>query len=344
MLPFQFIAGGSFTSDATVDAQEVQISDRPDMIVIKNRTNWGDSSEVASIRSYWFQGMDQGVAQAENQAATNALSTANITSNGIRVYNTSTPPVFASLAATAISAADPAVVDMVETGEIQVGDVVRITNSTGMLQIGGYSFSVTAVTNDVSVSLNFDASGEAAAATAADVELIIPNRFFPRWRYIVPVGGFDGISQASQAVISTSVYHDFKVGEIVSFRVPTQFGMDEINNLHGTIVSIGNVAASAYDTAIAANYNAFRIDIDTSGFTAFALPASAVTSTNPFSPAVVLPSGAGPIVGANPPISPVDAAFDNRNRWLIKFGSNVITVNSAVYDWQAYRYDNFSAL
>jgi hypothetical protein len=268
--------------------------------------------------------MDQDSAQTTDQAnASGALSSEAVTANGFRIYSTANPPTYANLVATVISQADPAVVTMAETGTISQGDVVRVTQSTGMLQIAGYDFQVGTVNNDANIELAYlDASGFAAAATAAQIRLIIPGRFYPRWRYI------NSISLAAQAVVQFTVDHDFTVGEVVSFRVSSDFGMDEINNVQGIVQS---VTAST-----------ITLDIDSSAFTAFAFPTSAIAAAG-VSPAVCVPVGAGPTPNGNPPGVSVNAAFDNRNQWLIHMGSNVITSNSAVYDWVAFKYDNFVA-
>lgn len=331
MLPYQIIAGGSFTSSATANVgHEVQVSDRPDEIWLRNRTAWGDDAAETSVESWWRFGMAQDSAQTVDQAVTSgAMSTEAVTTGGFRVYNTANPPTYASFATTGITAADPAVVSMADTDVIGVGDIVRVTGTTGMLQIAGYDFEVTAFTNDVSITLNLDASGFAAAATAGRVRLIIPNRMYPRWRYIVPVGTNNaGISQATSAVVSFSVAHNFTVGEKVSFRVPDAFGMIEMNNVTATVTAVTTYTIT--------------VDVDTTGFTAFAMPTSAVADAG-ISPAVVVPAGAGPTPNGNPPGVSVNAAFDNRNQWVIRMGSNVITSTSAVYDWRAVKYDIHTA-
>jgi hypothetical protein len=152
---------------------------------------------------------------------------------------------------------------------------------------------------------------------------------FPRWRYIVPLAGNAGITQAAQAVVSCSVAHDFSVGEKLSFRVPSEFGMSEINNVSGIVQSVGNYTAT--------------LDIDSSGFTAFAFPTSAAFAAA-LDNAIVVPAGAGPTPSGNPPGVSVNAAYDNRDQWLIRMGSNVITSTSAVYDWVAYKFADHEAL
>ena len=332
---------GKFTSDASATYYNVQLPQgEPDYFMLENGGDWGDDTAVTSVRSWWYKGDAADSARTMDQAVTTGiLSSEAVTSNGFRFIDTWNPPTYAVNTISAISNANPAVctVDS-STGSIAVGDIVRVTNSTGMLQVANYDFSVTAVSANTSVTLNFDAQNEAAAATDGEIRLIIPSRYYPRARYIVPVGGLAGISVASsngaQAVVCTSVYHDFSVGERVSFRVSSDYGMSEINNVTGIIQSIGNASGAAYSTAIAANYNAFQIAIDVSGFTAFALPSSATFAAGA-TPAMVVPAGAGPYPSANPPYVPTQAAADNRNRYYIRCGSNCVTVNSSLYNFKA---------
>lgn len=329
MLPQSLIKKGSFTSDASVARKIVQVSDEPDYIFVRNRTAWGDDAAETSVQSEWFRGMAQGAAQTMDQAVTTgALSTEAVTTNGFRVYNTATPPQYAALETTAITAANPAVVSMADTGNIEVGDVVRMTETTGMLQIAGYDFEVTAVVANTSITLNFDGQNEAAAATAGNVRLFIPNAMYPRWRYIVPLSGAAGITQATSAVVSTSVAHDFTVGEEVSLRVPSAYGMSEANNQKATVTAVGTYTVT--------------LDLDTSAYTAFVMPDSATAAAG-VSPAVIVPSGSRPTPNANPPGVSVDPAFDNRNQWQIEMGSNVITSTSATYDYWVYKADDYSA-
>lgn len=330
MLPYQLIDGGSFTSDASVARQEVQISDEPDLIVVRNRTAWGDDAAETSVESRWVKGMAQDAAQTIDQAVTTGiLSSEAVTSNGFRIYNTFNPPTYAALATTAITAANPAVASMANTGSINVGDVVRLDNTTAMLQIAGYDFEVTAVSANTSVTLNFDGQNEAAAATAGNVRLIIPGRHYPRRRFIVPLSGAAGITQAANAVVSMSVAHDFSVGEKVRLKVPSAYGMTEANDKVATVTAVGTYTVT--------------LDLDSSGFSAFSLPISATYAAG-VTPAEIIPAGSGPYPSGNPPYVSTDASYDNRNQWVIVMGSNVITSTSAVYDWQAYKFDKHNAL
>jgi len=336
MLPYSIIEGGSFTSDSTLQKQ-VALSCEPDFFWIRNRTAWGDDAAETSVESWYRRGMAAGAAQTVDQAVTTGImSTEAVTSGGFTFIDTANPPSYAALATTAISGnAGTFVVTMANTGSIVVGDYVRLYATTGELQIAGYVFQVTAVTTNVSITLGYMASGGqtfAADATAGQVKKFIPNLMYPRWAYIA------NISAAAQAVVHFTAKNDFTPGEIVSFRVPSEFGMDEINNQQARVLSVTN----------SSTVSSITIDLDTSGYTAFAFPTSAVAAAG-VSPAVCVPSSSGvvPLAGSatnpqQPPGTNLLDAFDDRNKYVMYCGSNVVTSSSAVYDWVACKYDKFT--
>ena len=69
-----------------------------------------------------------------------------------------------------------------------------------------------------------------------------------------------------------------QVGMKVSFRIPSIFGMQEMNGLTGTVTAVNT----------STTVNSFTVDIDSSAFSAFTFPAN---GNQPFSPAVVVPAG-----------------------------------------------------
>ncbi len=91
------------------------------------------------------------------------------------------------------------------------------------------------------------------------------------------------------------------------------------------------------------------LDLDTSGYTAFAFPTSAVAAAG-VSPAMAGPSSSGVVpdngsasIPQEPPGYNLRDAFDNRNKYLMDIGSNVITSAEHVYDWVAIKYSRFTA-
>ena len=162
-----------------------------------------------------------------------------------------------------------------------VGSTVRMYNTTSMLQIAGMDFTVT-VSGAGTFTLGYMDTAPGSAATANTYRtlpyfgsvssavgtptIIAPNpRFYPRSRYVT------AITAAANAVVSLSVAHNYKIGEKVRMVVPSEFGMREMNGLLGTIVAV------SYGT-VAAGSNTITLDIDSSAFTAFAFPTSAIAA------------------------------------------------------------------
>ncbi len=348
MLPYGMIAGGTFTiTEGTVSVDvECQSQNPPDFIITRNlgsssSTGWGELSDAQAIEWFWERSMAQGTAKGIRQSSdgTNpAMIATFLSADGISTYDTTNPPTFAALVATAITGiAGTFIVSMANTGTIAVGDYVRLYATTGELQIAGYTFQVTAVTANVSITLGYMASSGmtfAADATAGQVIKFIPSRFYPRWRYIA------NITQAVQAVVYFTEKNDFTPGEIVSFRVSSAFGMDEINNVPARVLSVTN----------SSTVSSITIDLDTTGFTAFAFPTSAVALAG-VSPAVCVPSSSGVVpfngsatIPQQPPGTNLLDAFDNRNVRLIHFGGACFTAGSTddEWQWQAFKYDQYN--
>lgn len=79
-------------------------------------------------------------------------------------------------------------------------------------------------------------------------------RYQPAMRII------SAFTNANPAVITTSFDHDYITGTIVRLKIPDGYGILQANNLEGTITVTGNTT--------------FTIDIDSTGFDVFAVPAT----------------------------------------------------------------------
>jgi len=360
MLPFQQIAGGNFTLTTANIASgldlEIQSQNPPDYVVLRSlgsaanvNTGWGQQTLARAIEWFWERSMPQGSAKGILQASEAstpqlpAMTSYTINSNGIFAYDTSRPPVFAALATTAITGNTGAfVVSMANTGSINVGDWVLLYGTTGEIQISSYRFQVTAVTTNVSITLGYMASSGitfAAAATAGFVKKLIPNQMYPRYSFIA------NITAAVQAVVYFTGKNNYTPGEILSFRIPLGFGMQEMNLVQARVLSVTN----------SATVSSVTLDWNTSGYTAFSFPTSAVALEG-ISPAVAVPSSSGvvPFNGsATIPQIPEGTnlldAFDNRNTRVIHLGAGLFNVSGHVgvagdiWMYQGYKYDDYKS-
>ncbi len=358
MLPFQATVGGRFTLNsetvAGVNVQLVGMSD-PDLIIARSITGWGEATDAQAIQWWWAKGMPQNSARGilQSSHATDPALTSRVlpaaggTSDAISFFDTANPPTFAALTATTTNGTT-FVVSMVSTAGISVGDIVRLYNVTGMQEVAGLDFQVTAVSANTSITLGLMAKAVTDGAltalvngSAAQVLKFIPNRFYPRKRFIA------GITRAAQAKVYFAVNHDFTPGENIGLRIPVQYGSGtwtSINNKDYRILSVVNTAEESSVT----------LDLDTSGIaSAFTYPLSA-TAVAGISPAIAVPSSSGvvPLAGsATVPVEPPGTnlldSFDNRNIYIIRFGVGLFNISSFTSDtsdvwaWEAYKFDSY---
>ena len=255
---------GKFTS--TGASQTLNIRSGVDWIKVLNYTD--------NTQYFWQVGMAAGVGKITAANGTTASLGAGL---GFYPIDTSLNVPGASVILTAISGAAIPVVSTGNTGGLANGDIVRLYNVTGGVQLNSIDFTIGAVNANVSFTLAY--MSQIVAANAGTFRRIPYNPiFYPRNRYIV------SISQAVEAVVVLTVTHGYKVGQVVSFVVPSvggsaaSYGMTEINGLQGTILAI--------DTAT----NSITVDIDTTAFTAFAFPTTAQAAAG-FTQAQVVPVG-----------------------------------------------------
>jgi hypothetical protein len=271
---------GRFTSDGS--ATTIQLRSGIDWIWVQNITQSYATAAGQGVEFYWQRGMGQGLGTVYTKTATtNALAIAQIAANSgfYLVDNTINKPG-PSLALTGITAGNPPVVNTANTASLSDQDTVRIFSTVGALQLGGLDFTI----NNIVPGTSFDLANMlpiVGANPGAGTFRRIPYNpyFYPESRYIV------NISQATQAIVTLSVNNVFTVGQKIRFIVPTvtatTFGMTELDNMYATIVALGQTDANGHT-------NTITVDVDTTGFTAFAFP---LTTSPGFTPAQVIPVG-----------------------------------------------------
>lgn len=265
------ISQGRFTSAGT--AQTIQIRSDVDWMEVTNFTETTAQTGNHGVSYRWQRGLatNNGFVTLRNAGATavDARTSASLGVDGFTLVDTSVATLSAPVAITAIS--NVGVVATGNTAGVSVGSIVRLASAVGALQLCGIDFTVTAVIANTSFTIRVPANMVAANAPGANAVYRIVGfnpMFYPRRRTILR------ITQAAQAVITTSVDHGYTVGQDIRIVVPTTSAMTQINNLAGTVVA---VTAST-----------FTVAIDSTAFTAFAFP---LTAAVPFTPAEATPFG-----------------------------------------------------
>lgn len=228
---------------------------------------------AVGVEYYWQRGFaaDRGLEYKKSNAANAANLTDYVATGGFTlVTNTNQAPTAAVAIAGASNATSPSITTA-STAGLSNGDIVELSSVTGAPNIAGFEFQIdTLVANTSFDMMAVLANAPGAAGTAGFWRKVPYNPiFYPRRRYIT------NVTQAAQPTVTTSVDYEFSVGDYVSFRVASEFGMSELNNMVGRVVSIPTP-------------NTFTVDIDTTGFTAFVWPAAAAV---PFTYPQVIPFG-----------------------------------------------------
>jgi hypothetical protein len=251
-----------------------------DWIRVYNTTALAQAAADLAYEFYWQRGMTQGTGIGWTKLGTVGNDPVTVgalaAGTGFTLVDTSIPLITIGPAViTNISNATPTRVTSAAHG-LQTGDIVRMANTAGALQLDGVDFRVTRFDAN-----NFDLSWmgpvvTAAAPGATAVFRKISNEaiYQPKARVITR------ITQAVQAVVTMAAPHNFTVGQQISFRIPAvtavAYGMVELNNVVANVVAIST-----------AN-NTITVDVDTTAFTAFAFP---LTADTPFTYAQVVPVG-----------------------------------------------------
>lgn len=253
-----------------------------------------------------------------NGAATVAIETTTATGGFTFIADSGNQTPSAAVAITGITNATPPVVSTASTAGLSAGDIVRVYGTTGQLNIAGLDFTIDTVVANTSFNLAYMVAPGAVATAGFWRRIPFDARFYPRNRYIT------SISQAASAVIVMSVTHGFTVGQEVRIIVPAVFGMVEMNNLLGVI------------TAINTTTNSITVNIDSTGFTAFAFPTSAIAAGG-ITFAQVVPVGEAAINSVSQPYGNLlDDATDNVSFTGIQIGTTVQTTGK-LYQWFAYK-------
>lgn len=310
--PMALIAQGHFTNDAgAVAARTVELPQRPDYFVIKNRSLWG-TAPTDVIQAEWYYGFANGQAICISEGGGSALTATAIAAGGAGftfVDLSSQAPGALVATGTAITGATPPVVT--DATSPAVGDIVRMINTTAMLQIAGLDFTVTAVTPGVNFTLGYGAMAGYAAATNSDYRIIPAKYYSPYRRWIMT------ITAANPAVIGVTVAHNYLVGDKITIHNPdANFGMPEIDGMTATI------------TAVTAN--TITTDINALGFTPFAFPTSAVASAGVTHPTI---TNIGEVA------TKLTSSLTNGAYYGMYIDTGVLGTTSDVIDWMAFSRD-----
>lgn len=261
---------GSFTADGSNKTLVIRADF--DWIHVRNLTVLDAAGNGDLGEAFFQRGMTNGRGIGYVKEATiGALVPDQLAANtGFNLINSTQNVVSAPVALTSSSDSTTPTFATGDTTGLATGSIVRVAGMSGATSLNSFDFEIDSVVANTSFDMRYDmANNPGVAGTGGTYRIInFDPQFYPRRRFVVD------ITQASSAVVTTSVQHGYTVGQVVRMNVPAPFDMVEMDGLSGTI------------TAVTAS--TFTLDIDSTAFTefSFALPADV-----PFSFAEVTPVG-----------------------------------------------------
>lgn len=270
MTEYSRMAKGSFTS--TGATKMINLPFTPDYVEFTNYTlanTNATSQNVISAR--WDASMGQGFAVIEGYNTTPALIYDVVSTNGISTFSAGLSQQFgATQQIIGITAANPAVVNVTAHG-YSVGDTVILQGlkqsaTTGMQQIAGIPFTITAVGDADHFTLNWDASGGNYTALSGSPSGALVKKVLYPFLYVPQDNVVSFITTGTTTTIKTTMYHNFEVGQEIAFRIPSAWGTTQLNSLPD--VTIPGSPIYGYVTSITDNWT-FVCSINSTGYTAF---------------------------------------------------------------------------
>ncbi len=271
MAEYSKIARGSFTS--TGAAQIINLPFKPQYVRFTNYTNAFTAPAANQVvEAEWYSSMGQGFAVQKVYDATPDLVMDSVIVNGISTFEAGQLLQFGpTLTVTDITKAAAAAITTSGNHNLASGDVVILeglfqSTTTGMPQIDGIPFTVT-VTGATTFTIpwntnqsNYTVISGAATGTPRAKKVLYPYIYFPGQTFI------SAITTGTTTTIVTTEAHNFVVGQQVAFRIPSQWGMTQLNSLPNTTTPGSPIYA--YVIAVT-NYNTIVVNVDSSAYTAF---------------------------------------------------------------------------
>lgn len=287
-MPFTIVSQGTFIQPATAVNQIIPLPSGADYFKTYNYTKAIANAPTGAFMGEWFgggitavnDGIRWGKAGSTAVIVDNFQNASSNPSAGF-TYVTTNPQPQAALTGTTITKASAAVASVTNT--YSNGDQVIIYNAVGMEQISGMTFTISSVSGSQFTLLGLNSSAFATAATAFTVRRVTSSpvglitAVAPSYLYVT------AITQAAGAQVTTSQQHGLVVGQKIEFTIPGSYGMIQLNNFNQA-ASKPVIVSTIVDT-----YN-FTINIDTTNYTAFALPASTGSPTTQLY-ATIAPAG-----------------------------------------------------
>jgi len=156
------------------------------------------------------------------------LNVGNLAQNGFTVFNAANQSVGAVVAIASFTPGTTTVWTTSTPHGFQIGDTVRVYGLTAAPQFSGLAMTVTAVGSTTTFTTLLDSTG---ATTSAGSVVRIGNFLIPTRTGVYPENRVIAkITNANPMVITLLVAQNYFPGNVVTFSMPSKFGMPQLTN------------------------------------------------------------------------------------------------------------------
>jgi hypothetical protein len=252
------------------------------------------------VEAFWCDYMTSGTAQIiQNGTVSGILAPMQngvAAINGISIFNAASQNLSAPKAITAFTPGTTTAWASVAHGFV-VGDTVRVYGLTSAPQFGGLLMTVTAASANSFTTLLDSTGATTSVGFAVKVgNYLLPNRslYYPQNRVIAK------ITNANPMVVTTLVQQNYYAGDVVTFDIPSVFGIPQLTNsitglpFQATVISANN-ALGVQTVTVAVDSTSFGVFATTGNPTTTNATHWPLAGAYPFSFPVMVPQGEGNI-------------------------------------------------
>lgn len=278
MTEYSRMAQGSFTASASTGV--VNLPFTPDYVELWNYTNIATPGANKVVRAWWDKGL---VVSGNNPTMVELItSTAPTVLNYDVISNASTAlainPFSAGLSLQygasqqiiGITKASAARVNVTAHG-YSVGDTVvmqgiALGTTNNMQLLNEVPFTIVTVSDADHFDVKWDTSGSNYTAISGSPAGAVVKKVLYPFLYLPEDNIISAITTGATTTVTTTMYHNFEVGQEIAFRIPTFWGTTQLNSLPNTLIPGSPIYG--YVTSITDNWT-FVCNINSSSFTAF---------------------------------------------------------------------------
>jgi len=283
MAEYSRVAKGNFTATGT--SQNVILPFVPDFVEIWNYSNIKTAAANSVARAWWDNKLVDGnnnptMLEIYNNSSAVVFDT--IQTNGISTYSAGLSQQYgSSFSISGITKASQAVVTTTAAHGYSVGTTVilegiALGTTNNMQLLNGVPFTIVSVGSTTQFTINWNTSLSTYTAISGSPSGAIVKQVLYPFLYAPGDNVIMSVSQAANASVATTMYHNFEPGQIIAFRVPNFWGMTQLNSLPNVLIP--GQPIYGYVLSVTDNWT-FVCSINTSAYTAFTTNATMTATT-----------------------------------------------------------------